>query len=186
MSELADALVRQVNALEARAEKAERERDEERAKKETFACAAEHYCKERDEAKEKKARLRDYINGYRAPVCKSCEGALTCVKCAPVFTQEFLRGLSEDAGDEDPPGWFDDHEARIKALADRVKELEDFCGQKCQQCGGYILRHVEGCPTLAGKMPLPGNAYLGCKRCGGPKKSFQVYCGAACASKAGA
>jgi DNA repair exonuclease SbcCD ATPase subunit len=124
MSELADALVRQVNALEARAEKAEREiqsllarltesectnsalrqtlnviereRDEERAKKETFACAAEHYCKERDDETmcEFVARLVATVKELRSDllraslgVCKSCEGPLTCAKCVPVVPE---------------------------------------------------------------------------------------------------
>ena len=125
-----------------RAEKAERERaeawesnkrlyeerDEAVIRRDRAIAACEKMRGERDEA------------GW-LPVsawCKSCEGPLTCAKCVPV----------QAPGVDKPwPDVIDDHEARLKELAEKVTALEDFCGQKCQQCGGYILRHVEGCPA---------------------------------------
>ena len=97
-----------------RAEQAERERDEERAKKETFACAAEHYCKERDEARKQLSdAVHEVYRGHRVPSCKSCEGPLTCGRCAPVVPSIDRLGL----------GQLVDHEARIKELDTLVQAM---------------------------------------------------------------
>jgi hypothetical protein len=90
---------------------------------ETMCEFVARLARERDEARKQLSdAVHEVYRGHRVPSCPSCEGPLTCAKCVPVFTQEFMRRLSEDAGCSDTPGRFD--EARIKEMADKVKALE--------------------------------------------------------------
>jgi hypothetical protein len=125
----------EIDAWKARAEKAERERDEARAALQGSVAWATRLESERDEAKEEVKQWR--LGRARACACVSCEGPLTCAKCVPVplgrcfkcsakvepkaawvQLEERIHDLEETVDDGD-------HEARIKALADKVKKLED-------------------------------------------------------------
>jgi chaperonin cofactor prefoldin len=104
-----------------RAEKAEeavdycnREMNNALAQVDHLKASAEKAELERDELKR---RLQDH-----GPLCRSCEGPLTCAKCVPVKPPgialfddpNIVRTVLDD---------LDDHEARIKALAEQCDSL---------------------------------------------------------------
>jgi len=111
----------QVDHLNARAEKAERERDEARELRDS-ARALNSKLMENLEFHKRSGREQDVAIGefrrqlaaaVAANCCKSCEGPLTCAKCVPV----------QAPGVDKPwPDVIDDHEARIKAL-EKLEEL---------------------------------------------------------------
>ena len=139
---------------------------------------AEKAERERDEAKEEVKQWR--LGRARACACVSCEGPLTCAKCVPVKPPgialfddpNIVRTVLDD---------IDDHDARIKELADKCDSLlgrVQLLEGKTRNLGGDGKWHVDSGLTKTGP--------AGCKRCGGARKSFQVYCGAACAAEVGA